>query len=515
MDSGVEVNIDGKHYYCEYLLYSMSYRDHHRFVAEFVADSNISPQRLCRRTVIFTVTDIDGHSYSFGGVVVYSSHLNRHGIPDKIRIEGGAPTLLMDMEQGNSSYTDITVRGLIDKILSSYATLLKYRFKGVKSVVKMLDTGIDYRARYMETEWLFLMRLLKENDIPVWYSGEELIIGSAGRGGRNIELSISKDLLYYEPVYTDTGVESCIMGLHNPVLKIGDSLVLDGKDGLSPKLTVIAETITFCNRVLAFAYGALPSKRADKNLYRAGSASCPGFQTGTVIRNDDPESLGRVKVQLQWHREVGESNSTNWIDIMRPDAGLYSGELPNRGFYFIPEVGDKVVVSYFENDINRPVVCSPIYEAGASQWDDSSNCIKSFSTRSGHRIVFDDSDNGGIEMADRAGNTIKMESRSGSITLSSPQRIAVSAKEIELSGEKVCEIVSESLVKVKSGKALSVVSEDETEIVSDGSITILAEDELNMESKGEFGIEHNSDGRWNGKGNVDIKSRTRVNIAKY
>lgn len=514
MESGVEVNIDGKHYYCEYLLYSMSYREHHRFVAEFATESIIPHGKLCRKPVTFTVTDISGRNYRFGGVVISLSHLKRHGIPDKIRIEGGAPTLLMDMERGNDSFKDITIRGLVDKVLSGYATLLKYRLQGMESIVKMLDTVIDYRARYMETEWLFLMRLLKENDIPVWYSGEELIIGSAGRGGIDIELSMPEDLLYYEPVYMDTGFEWCIMGLHNPVLKIGDGLVVDGKDGLSPKLRVIAETITFCDRALEFAYEAIPSKRADRNLYRIDSACCPGFQIGTVIRNDDPESSGRVMVRLQWQRAVDESRTTNWIDVMRPDAGLYSGKQRNRGFFFIPEVGDEVVVSYFENDINRPVVCSPIYAAGASQWDDSGNCIKSFSTRSGHRIVFDDSDSGGIEIADRAGNTLKMESGSGSITLSSPQRITVSAKEIELSGGKVCEIASESLVKVKSGKDVSVASKDETEIVSDGGITLFAENELNMESNGEFGIEHNADGRWNGKGNVDIRSRIRVNIAK-
>ena len=514
MNSGVVLNIDSKCYYCEYLSYRMSYMEHHRFEAEFVADASISPHLLCRKQVTFTVTDTYGNSYSFGGVVLSSSYVKRYGSPYKIKIEGGAPTLLMDIEKGNDSYIDVTVRGLIDKILFNYRDVVKYKLQGVESIIKMFEERIYYRARYMETEWTFLMRLLKDNGIPVWYSGEELVIGSASNGKKGKGLSLTNDFLYYEPVYTDKRLEKCIMGLHNPVLEIGDNLLVEGNDGLLPKLRVVAMAITFKERVCDTLYEAVPSKRADKNLYDTGSASFAGFQKGTVIRNDDPKSLGRVMVQLHWQKAVDSTKSTNWIDVMRPDAGLYSGGVCNRGFFFIPEVGDSVVVSYFENDMNRPVVCSHLYSDGAAQWDDSDNCIKSFSTRSGHRIVFDDSDNGGIEISDRGGNVMKMESKSGSITLSSPQKITVSAKEIELFGNKVCEIGSESLLKMKCNKDLSIASTGETEISSCSGITLLAENSLSMECNGELNIEHNADGRWCGKGKIDIKSGARVNIAK-
>lgn len=514
MDSGVVVNIDDKCYYCEYLLYRMSYMEHHRFKAEFVADGSIATNSLCRKQITFIVTDIDGHNYNFGGVVISSSCMERYGIPCKVKIEGGAPTLLMDMENGNNSYTDITVSGIVDEVLNNYRDILKYKLHGAESILKMFEKRVDYRARYNETEWLFLMRLLKESNIPVWYSGKELIIGSASNGAKSVELSVPKDFLYYEPVYTDKGLDRCIMELHNPVLHIGDGLVVESKEGSSPKLRVTAKTLTFKDRNLKAVYEAVPSKKANRNLYKIDNTLFAGFQVGRVIRNDDPKFLGRVMVQLKWHKEVDESKSTNWIDVMRPDAGLYSGELQNRGFFFIPEVGDNVIVSYFENDINRPVVCSPVYADGAARWDDDSNNIKSFSTKSGHRIVFDDSDNGGIEISDRVGNMMKMESKSGSITLLSPQRITVSAKEIELLGSKVCEIGSETLVKIKSGKEISIASAGENRISSDSCITVIAEDELDIECKGELSIEHNAAGRWCGRGKIDIKSGERVNIAK-
>ena len=182
MDSGVIVNIDDKCYYCEYLLCRMSYMEHHRFMAEFVADSSIAPNSLCRKQITFIVTDINGHNYNFGGVVISSSCIEKYGIPCRVKIEGGAPTLLMDMEKGNNSYTDTTVSGIVDDVLNNYVDILKYKLQGAESIIKMFEKRVGYRARYNETEWAFLMHLLKESNIPVWYSGKELIIGSSSNG---------------------------------------------------------------------------------------------------------------------------------------------------------------------------------------------------------------------------------------------------------------------------------------------------------------------------------------------
>ncbi len=48
---------------------------------------------------------------------------------------------------------------------------------------------------------------------------------------------------------------------------------------------------------------------------------------------------------------------TSWIRVMRPDGGGgRDGVETNRGFVFIPEVGDHVLVGFRHNDPNRPYV---------------------------------------------------------------------------------------------------------------------------------------------------------------
>src|SRR5690606_21343759 len=76
------------------------------------------------------------------------------------------------------------------------------------------------------------------------------------------------------------------------------------------------------------------------------NAVIPEMQTAIVTDNKDPEGLGRIKVKLPWQN--GEE--TPWIRITNQYAGR------ERGFYFIPEVDDEVLVGFEHGNINHPYV---------------------------------------------------------------------------------------------------------------------------------------------------------------
>ena len=76
-------------------------------------------------------------------------------------------------------------------------------------------------------------------------------------------------------------------------------------------------------------------------------------QMARVTKNDDKLGHGRVKVQMNW--QTGDM-STDWIRVMTPDGGSSDEVRTNRGFVFIPEVGDHVLVGFRHGDPNRPYV---------------------------------------------------------------------------------------------------------------------------------------------------------------
>ncbi len=69
-----------------------------------------------------------------------------------------------------------------------------------------------------------------------------------------------------------------------------------------------------------------------------------GVVPARVVGHNDPAKMGRVQVQYYWQ----EDGNANWARMVTPHAGS------DRGFMFMPEVGDEVVVAFEDGDLERP-----------------------------------------------------------------------------------------------------------------------------------------------------------------
>lgn len=110
-----------------------------------------------------------------------------------------------------------------------------------------------------------------------------------------------------------------------------------------------------------------------------------GVYIGVVTNNKDPLNLGRVKVRYPWLDDEIESN---WARL----ATFYAGK--GRGSYFVPEVGDEVMLVFELGDMNQPFVIGSLWngkdelpEPGHPDGKDNHKVIE---TRSGHKVTFDD-----------------------------------------------------------------------------------------------------------------------------
>ena len=121
-----------------------------------------------------------------------------------------------------------------------------------------------------------------------------------------------------------------------------------------------------------------------------------GVVVGIVIDNNDPEKMYRVKVKFPWVSET-DSNLTNstdnqdfpstWARVSTLMAG------PNRGAFWLPEVGDEVLVAFEHGDLRRPIVIGslwnkvdpPVHDGGGG-----ANDFRTFHSRSGHVLQFHD-----------------------------------------------------------------------------------------------------------------------------
>lgn len=138
-----------------------------------------------------------------------------------------------------------------------------------------------------------------------------------------------------------------------------------------------------------------------------------GVTIGIVSNNKDPEKLGRVKLKLPL-REC--QTETNWARV----TTLMGGK--KTGFFFLPEVGEEVLVAFYEGDVNHPIVLGTLWnmkDPPPLTNEDGKNNLRKIKSRSGNELIFnDESGKESVEIKTVAGQTLKMEDASeGKIAL--------------------------------------------------------------------------------------------------
>ena len=145
-------------------------------------------------------------------------------------------------------------------------------------------------------------------------------------------------------------------------------------------------------------------------------------QVARVISNADPGGKGRVQVQMNW--QTGGMR-TGWIRVMTPDGGGGGSVSANRGFVFIPEVGDHVLVGFRHGDPNRPYVMGSLFNGRTGKGGGKGNSCKSITTRSGSTLALND-ETGSVRLADPGKAWLVMDG-AGNTTTSSKNNCTISA----------------------------------------------------------------------------------------
>lgn len=149
-------------------------------------------------------------------------------------------------------------------------------------------------------------------------------------------------------------------------------------------------------------------------------------QAAVVTDNNDPQGMGRIRFMFFWGHE------SDWTRLVTPHAG--SG----KGFYFIPEIGEEVFVSFEGGNPEKPFVMGTQYNGSEiSGYNTAGNDQKVIHTRSGTKMIFNDAQ-GSIFIEDPSGNTWLMDGQ-GNISVNAPNNITmVAGKNITFSaGENI------------------------------------------------------------------------------
>ena len=201
-------------------------------------------------------------------------------------------------------------------------------------------------------------------------------------------------------------------------------------------------------------------------------------QMAKVTKNDDKFGHGRVKVQMNW--QTGNM-STNWIRVMTPDGGSSNEVRTNRGFVFIPEVGDHVLVGFRHGDPNRPYVMGSLFNGRTGGGGFAENHLKSIRTRSGHVIELDDAPESlGITIKDNKGNSVHIDSAEDSIVVNAERDITFNAGETFTVNCKNANILAKESININAEENVNCMSGEDTTLQANRSLTETASESYTL-----------------------------------
>lgn len=241
-----------------------------------------------------------------------------------------------------------------------------------------------------------------------------------------------------------------------------------------------------------------------------------GLVVGLVTNNQDPDKLGRVKVKFPWLSDTVESH---WARIAYPMGGA------KRGFWWIPEVDDEVLVGFLFGDVNMPYVVGGLYngkdippeahditnsfagegyEHGSYPTDkfneDGQNDLRFIRSRSGHLFIFDDKEDAEkITLCDKTGeHRLEIFSKDNRVVITS----AGTDGDIELIAER------KILLRCKQ---LYTESREETHMKAEKTFDVVSYEDMshyskkNMNRKADMNVEEKASMNATYKAGANVK----------
>lgn len=193
----------------------------------------------------------------------------------------------------------------------------------------------------------------------------------------------------------------------------------------------------------------------------AHARTMPGVVVGLVAQTTgDPEKLGRIRVSYPW---LGENLLSNWCRV----ASFFAGS--GVGAYFLPAVGDEVLIAFEAGNVNVPYVIGALWngkDLPPVTGEAKQQNVRMIKTRGGSTIRIDDTSGAEqIEIVDKSGDKILLDATKKSMSVSVTGSIELSANggSIKLSAAQI---------DISATQSLKISGSSEASLTSAGDVSV-------------------------------------------
>ncbi|MCH5721025.1 type VI secretion system Vgr family protein [Niabella hibiscisoli] len=281
----------------------------------------------------------------------------------------------------------------------------------------------------------------------------------------------------------------------HPGVKIGGLVEVSGNNVFSEQTEGYGEYLVIAATHYVDAMGnydnqftAVPGTIKVPPVASSKEPNCE-TQSAIVTDNNDFNGLGRIRVKFHW---MNGAEKTPWIRVTTPHAG------GGKGMFFIPEVGEEVIIGFEGDSATKPYVIGAVYHGKANNsFGNAGNDVKALQSRSGNKVLLDDNA-GSVFVEDKDGNSVLMDG-AGNVTMKSNESITLSCGDstlnmkkdgtITVNGKNIYTIAKEDIVS-SATKNMAMVADIDflasgktTATVSSKATTVVGSNEMGLFSK--------------------------------
>ena len=271
-------------------------------------------------------------------------------------------------------------------------------------------------------------------------------------------------------------------------------------------MNIGAEDMDDCFKVIedVSKYQINKSEMGDNRIY--------GVILGEVIKNYDKNKQGLVQVNITTRDYV--ENKSVWARM----AFLYGGD--KWGDYFVPEVGDQVMLIFEQGNIDRCFIIGAVPKNSSSFVKgafDENNKIKRITTRNGNTIDIIDNPNGDgnndkitvttsnknhkleldnekklILISDKEGkNKIEMKTDSGQMEIDAEQKLSINVGDtikITMNGSNGTVTLEAAKLKIENSSDTEIKANNRISIEG-GNVSVAGNSMMKINSSGPVSID--------------------------
>jgi len=282
--------------------------------------------------------------------------------------------------------------------------------------------------------------------------------------------------------------------------KVGTLIEVDGVGNRfngSVFVSAIRHQISIGNWDTEATFGLSPHWFAERRDLDALPASgllpgVGGLQIGVVMKLDeDPESEQKIQVSVPVMQNETEGV---WARL----AKFYASD--GIGSFFIPEIGDEVVLGYLNNDPSHPVILGSLYSSKRKPPYalTAENYTKAIVTKSELKVEFDD-ENKVVTIVTPASNTVVISDKDKSILMQDEtgNKVELSTSGIVLDSPKDISVTATGKITLDATGEIGITSKAD---VSVAGLNINAEANVGFTGKGSATAELSASGQTTVKG---------------